>query len=611
MTRGAAAAWLVLLLALLAGCATRAPAPNGEPAPAAAPPLQLQVDAPAPLAALLQQHLDLARLARSPGDDTLDDTELLRLQGAAPAQARALLQTEGYFNATVGVRRDATGPGQPPRVVVSVEPGAQALVGGVSLFTEGDLDRRLAAGDPAARALATELQAAWPLPEGTPFRNADWAAAKATLLTRLRAAGYASAQYSGSAADVDPARARVRLVVVADSGPRYLAGGLQVQGLVHHDEAMVRAQAGFGPGAPLEEALLLDFQERLQKTGLFETVNVGFDPDPAQAGATPVWVRLTELPLQQATLGLGYSDRSGARVQLEHTHRRPFGWPLTAHNTIELGGERQAWEAELSGHPGEGFYRNLLGLQWERQRSSADVVVSQRLRLGRTQDTPRIERLWFVEMERSQQRGSGLRREAQALSLNHHLVLRRLDSVLLPTRGWTLALQAALGRAHDDSGTAGGFVRLWVRATGYWPFAGLPGGPWYGQARLELGQVFKPSGLGLPDSQTFRAGGDDSVRGYAYRSLAPTLGGAIVGGDVLATASAELARPLLAAFPSLWGALFVDAGQAALGWGGLRPDLGLGVGLRWRSPVGPLKLDWAWGEAVNKGRLHLSVGIAF
>jgi translocation and assembly module TamA len=63
--------------------------------------------------------------------------------------------------------------------------------------------------------------------------------------------------------------------------------------------------------------------------------------------------------------------------------------------------------------------------------------------------------------------------------------------------------------------------------------------------------------------------------------------------------------------PSVWWAVFVDAGRAAEGWKGFKPALGYGVGVRWRSPVGPLRADLAYGEELNQFRLHVSVGIAF
>jgi hypothetical protein len=109
----------------------------------------------------------------------------------------------------------------------------------------------------------------------------------------------------------------------------------------------------------------------------------------------------------------------------------------------------------------------------------------------------------------------------------------------------------------------------------------------------------------------FRAGGDDSVRGYAYRSLGPELNGAVVSGSTLFTTSVQLARPIFADQPAFLWALFVDAGNASPGWNNMRPEVGYGAGLHWRSPVGPLRVDLAYGQEVRKFRLHFSVGVVF
>ena len=101
------------------------------------------------------------------------------------------------------------------------------------------------------------------------------------------------------------------------------------------------------------------------------------------------------------------------------------------------------------------------------------------------------------------------------------------------------------------------------------------------------------------------------MRGYAYRTLGPIVNGSVVGGRVLLTGSVEVARPVSAKMPSLWWAAFIDAGQAADNWHDLKLARGYGLGLRWRSPVGPLRVDVAYGEQVRHTRLHFSVGIAF
>jgi translocation and assembly module TamA len=79
----------------------------------------------------------------------------------------------------------------------------------------------------------------------------------------------------------------------------------------------------------------------------------------------------------------------------------------------------------------------------------------------------------------------------------------------------------------------------------------------------------------------------------------------------MAAGSIEIARPISPKRPQFLWAAFLDAGQAANQWTDLSPVLGYGLGLRWRSPVGPLRMDLAYGHEVRKLRMHLSVGIAF
>jgi len=624
------AAWPVAVLALLlcSGCAMLNPvrdppavASDATAAAAATAPgsaedeqrtptlgVNVEIEAPDPLAALLQRHLDLVRLGGMKRDD-IDDTEWSRLIDATPAQAAGLLETEGYFTPRVTLERSpGRVAGQPDIVRLRVEPGARARISRVTIEVQGELERGAAAGEGHALATLEELRSGWALPVGKEFRNPAWNDAKSGALGRLRAAGYATAAWSGSGAEVDVARNEVRLFLVAESGPLFRYGRLQIEGLVAHDAEVVANVADTRRGTPVTETLLLDFQERLIKTGLFEGVNVTLDPDPASAAEATIVARLRESPIQVYTFGVGVSSNNGPRVSVEHAYRRVFGWAASSYNKIEWAQKRQAWDGELSSHPREGLQRNLIGAAIENQESDSDTVLSQRLRIGRSNDTQRFERLYFAEIERSERTTiDGQESEAVAVSLNYHAVLRRLDSIVLPTRGYTFSGQAGVGQSDGTDARPGPFVRAYGRLTGYLPL----GSTWFGQARLEAGQVFLREGMVVPESQKWRAGGDESVRGYEYRSLGPEVDGSVGGGTALLTASAELARPIVASMPSLWGAVFVDAGSAANSFDALDPVWGAGVGLRWRSPVGPLRLDWAWGHEVRTWRLHFSVGIAY
>lgn len=570
--------------------------------------VKIDIDAPAELKALLEKYLDLVRLGSVARED-VDDTEWARLIDASPAQVRELLQTEGYFSPKVTVSRTpGRGSNEPDLVKLSVEPGTRARISRVTIEAEGELDTGATAGEAHAAQTLAQLRKTWELPVGAGFRNPAWNAAKSAALSRLRAAGYANASWSGTGADVDVAKNEVRLYLVVDSGPLYRLGSFQIEGLAVQDTDTVRNLAFTKRGAPVTETLLLDFQERLQKSGLFETVNVTLDADPAKAAAADINVRVREAPLQVYTFAVGVSANTGPRASVEHLYRRVFGFPASSKLKIEVGQLRQAWDAEISGRPDEGLYRNLVGGAVERLVSDSDIVLSQQLRAGRSQDTQRIERLFYAGFDRSQRQIiGGDKSTAVAWSGNFHGGWRDLDSVVLPTHGETLSIQLGAGRASGTNADSGWFARTYGRLTVYRTF----GRAWYAQARLELGQVYLGPNMVVPEALKWRAGGDESVRGYAYRSLGPLVDGAVGSGTALFTGSVELARPFLDSMPSLWGAVFVDAGNAADSFGGIRPVYGTGVGVRWRSPVGPLRLDWAYGSATHKGRIHFSVGIAF
>ena len=613
MIRAAAA---LLACALLAGCSSLKLFGLGKEEASAAPALALktayrvEVVADEPLRTLLLNYLDLARFATAPETDVVTSAELTRLAAAAPAQARALLETEGYFNGEVKVENNLGADGL-PLLRVTIATGPRTLVGSLSVDATGAL-KDAAAGNDAAKAQLASLQHDFPLQPGEPFRQALWSAAKNNTLARLRAEGYPAASWGRTQARVDAARNTAELTLVADSGPQFRFGAVLIEGLERYDEASVRRLATFHAGEGYTEKLLLDYQERLQKIGLFEGVSVELDPDPATAGAAPVKVRVKEMTLQQATVGVGYSANTGQRVTLEHWHRRPFGLDWVAHNKFELGRDRNAWEGELISHPLDGLYRNLIAGSAEKLSTAGEVRTTWSARLGRTQDTPRIERLYFAEAAHVELENAAIGRSVtNAYSGNYQWIFRDLDSVVLPTRGLTLSAQTAAGYALSSPASNGPFARAYGRLTWYQPL----GRAWYATARIEAGQVFARDDVGVPDTMLFRAGGDESVRGYAYRSLGPTVVGtdgatSIGSGRMLLTASAEVARPF-ASMPALWWALFVDAGNAANRWNQIDPALGYGVGLRWRSPVGPLRLDLAYGQEVRKSRVHLSVGIAF
>jgi len=581
----------------------------------------LQVDAPDDLRALLLRHLDLSRYLASPETARVPRTELMRLRQAAPAQARALIETEGHFGATVrtevidrGEQAATAGPGTAlplVRLKLIVDAGPLTRVASARLEFEGPLSVAADAGDAPAQALQQQVRQDWSLSAGQVFTQDGWSSAKAGALSRLRTEGYATANWSGTVAQVDARQAQARLFLVADSGPLYRFGEIRYEGLDHVPLDAVQALENFAPGAPLREPTLQEFQARLTRSALFDTVAVQMEPDPELAAAMPVTVRLRERPLQQATFGVGVSDSTGPRVTLEHQHQRWMGLAWQGKTQLQLARTDRLLSLDLTSYPHPGPYRNVASALARHAEASGLAVTTQSARLGRSKDDERLERLYYLEWQRARTQvidDGTVNDDTRAVSLNYQWVWRDLDSALLPTRGTSLSLLAGVGQSYQATPREPGpFTRFTGRLTRYDRL-----GSWYTTGRLQLGQVFARDAVAVPYTLLFRAGGDDSVRGYGNQDLGPVdAQGDAVGGRVLAVASLEAAHPLRRDDPAFQGAVFLDAGNATASWKGFTPALGYGVGLRWRSPVGALRLDLAYGQQVHRLRLHFSLGVTY
>jgi translocation and assembly module TamA len=372
--------------------------------------------------------------------------------------------------------------------------------------------------------------------------------------------------------------------------------------------------ATFLRGDVYNERLLLDYQDRLLKIGLFEGASVELDAS-GPPDAAPVVVRLKEQTQYQANFGVGFSANTGPRASIEHYDRKVFGSPWIAHSTIIFGPDHKLLGTEFNSYPLDNLWRNLLAANVEELRAADETRDSVTARIGRSQDTLRFERLYYAELVQARVDSAPLTSSSHAVSVNYNWLRRDVDNVLKPIEGMALSLQGGVGYGDgrekrsdmvDEQTSKGPFIRAYTRFTWYRPF-----GAWFANARAEAGQVFVHNRIGVPDTILFRAGGDNSVRGYDYRTLGPIVNGAVVGGRVLATGSVELEHSLVDRLPDLLGAVFIDAGTAADGWRELHPAFGYGVGLHYRSPVGPLRLDVAYGERDSRIRLHVTVGVTF
>lgn len=575
---------------------------------------ELTVEAPPELRSLLMTHLDLARFRDTPDDQALTAAELRRLAAVAPEQARQLLETAGYFNAKVRTEEVGDLNDGVRNLRLVVDTGPRALVGSLDLRIEGPLRAMAERGDKLATALERTLTQSWQLPPHSGFSQGDWAAAKNALLTRARAQGYPLARMTHSQAVVLADENTVDLAVTLETGPLFTLGELKVEGLKHQPEAAVRRLAGYKEHDPYNERLLLDFQERLLGTQLFDSASVEINPEQVnpepgvETVEVPVTAKLREAARQQVTTSVGYHSVNGPTVGIEHTHRKPFGLNIRERTKLTIGRDNSSIDTEISSHPQPNMQRSLAAFYAERLKSGDQVNVNLRGRVGYARETDPEDRLQYVEVLRSWEHAPNVQTTmAGAVSVNQQNIWRRVDSKLLPTKGWTASLVFGGGWASSNTEPNGPFGKAVGKFYWYTP---LPG-RWLFSSRVEAGQILAKGKLGLPEALRFRTGGDDTVRGYGYNELGPLdSNGNQTGGRVLLDGSVEVSHPLTPKIPQLMGAVFIDAGQASQNWGGYKPAYAVGAGLRYRSPVGVLRMDFAKGNLADKYRFHFSVAIA-
>ncbi|WP_024537297.1 autotransporter assembly complex protein TamA [Comamonas badia] len=605
--------FLLPLMLLPGACSLLPGAPPAQPEAAStpAPAFALQIDtSDATVRQLLLQHLELQRFRQLPD---LRAAELQRLTDGIPGNARELLGTLGYFNPAIAVDVSA---GTPPTITVTVERGPQTQVVAtqITLTSPGS--------DAAARERReAQLQRNFALQAGSPFTQSAWDDAKAQGLRQLQQRRFPTARIAASRADIDAAANTARLSVVYASGPLYRFGPLAIDGGERYDSTGTARIARLPEGEVYAESALLDAQQRLSASGYYDSVFLTLDTESTDAQAAeataPVTAHVRDAKLQKAVFGIGFSTDNGARLSLDHTHNRlPWlGW--RALSQVQLSKSLKSLSTKWMGLPHEDGWRWIGGAQLRREDTGSFKTDSTQWRFGRSKSSEAIDRSHWLQYDMSRAQGAGAPPMAAALTANWGRTWRYFNNPTAPTRGWGLAAELGAGSTlrtqHDP------FLRALLRWQGFVALGRVRMNEQVSRAsrlslRLEGGAVLARKQAAIPSTQLFLTGGDATVRGYSWQSIGAHLqGNQIYGGRYLTVASIEWQRPiaLRGNVTDFESATFIDIGAVGDTPDEMRPRVGLGAGLRWRSPVGPLQADVAWGVQARQLRLHLRLGFSF
>jgi translocation and assembly module TamA len=569
------------------------------------------VRAPDTVREYLERNLEIQRYRQL---EDLGASEISRLMVAAEGNARELLGTLGYFTPTLTLELNETPGGKAPReVAITVAPGELTRVSDVQIGFNGAI-----ADDPAAAAQRDAIRAAWSLHRGEAFTQLGWDNAKTVGLRSLTARRFPTGSVATSRAEIDADRGEAKLGVTYQSGPAYRFGPLQVHGVERYGADAARRLARVPTGADYDQQKLLDAQQRLASSGYYDSVFLTLDTEGTDPLTAPVIAQVREAPYQKVVFGAGFTTDSGPRVSVDHIDNQMplLGW--RAVSKLSLDRNTQSLGTEWNAIPDDGNWRNFGSGLLKSEDSGSYTVDSGRLRGGRSKAGDHIDFNYFLQYDYATNHGIDAPPSASALSANWGWTGRYFDDAGAPMRGQGLALELGVGSTLTGGNYP--FTRAYARWLGVVPFGtvhsadGAQSRRGRIQLRAEAGAVLAQDQAQIPSTLMFLTGGDTTVRGYGYREIGTVRSdGQVVAGRYLGVASVEWQRPFVynGKITDWESAVFVDAGSVADQIGDLKMKVGVGVGARWRSPVGPVQADVAYGVDTRKFRLHLRFGFSF
>ncbi|MEX2479393.1 MAG: autotransporter assembly complex family protein [Gammaproteobacteria bacterium] len=593
LRQAALCAGLLLTLSSLPGCAYwpfGKDADGGQDAAREQPRIGLEVEGVSgAMAANVRAHVTLGSkvCTTAPG-------YVRALARRAEGEAAEALRAFGYYeaSASVEVKRE----GDCPRAVIVVTPGERVRVRRVDLRITGaaaDDDEFMSAfGEP-------------PIRVGQGLNHKRYEDTKSKIESLALGRGYLDGRFVTSRLRVDVPAHAADVIIEWDSGPRYTVGEIRItQEPQVVDEALIRRFLDFEPDMAYDSGLVTRFYRALATSEYFQSVEVRPLLSSPEDHTIPVDIKLTPRKQHKYAAGLGASTDAGVRGRLNYVNRRlnERGHRLRGEMRASLIEQslQGAWEIPRE-HPADEWLSVQAGVRRDNV-SSFDSIGTQ---LG-ISETKRRPWGWmeshFINFNWQSFDIGGETRTSKLIVPGLRWNKVTSDDPLYPSRGYALDFEirgAAEALLSDVS-----FARALLNARYVYS---LPADLRL-LTRAHLGASWVSDFERLPPSERFFAGGDNNLRGYDFQDLGPVNAqGRVVGGTYLAVGSVELEKSLT----DSWGvAGFVDAGNAFGGEGSATGiKVGIGAGVRWRSPIGPARIDLAHPlDDDTLVRLHLRIG---
>jgi translocation and assembly module TamA len=528
---------------------------------------------------------------------------------------RTVLDSAGYYDGSVAITIDGKpidDPDLPARIAAF--PGATPIPVRVTLkrgplFHLGRVTIQGAV--PAAARAAFRLQS------GQPARAADVLAAGARLQTALLDQGYPFAKVAVPAAFETPAQHSIDVTYTVTTGPRVDIGAITIAGLRTVHEPFVRRELALHAGQPFNPNSIETARQSLAGLGLFSSVQAVPATRLAPDGRLPITFTVREGPPRTVSFTAGYATDTGGLLGASWTHHNLLGNGETLTLSAAATGLGGSSSTGLGYNVGTtytlpAFLDRSQSLSFNLGAVKQDFTAyDQTALLAGTTLTRKIGTHWSVNVGLSgtieQDEQEAVTRDYDLIQLPLGLTYDSTNSLFDPTRG--LRAHATITPTESLLAPSATFTILQVSGSTYLDLTGR--GRSVIALRALVGSVEGATTFELPPDQRFYAGGSATLRGYDYQSVGPQFAdGTPAGGTAIDAGTIEYRQRFGHSFGT---ALFVDAGQVDAASSPFQGALkvGAGIGLRYYTAIGPIRVDVAVPlvKEPHSGAFQVYIGI--
>lgn len=514
-----------------------------------------------------------------------------RLNQTAIEEIRQTLTVYGYYNPVITA--DLQNPeAQQWLAQYQIDVGEPVRIETLQLEIKGAAAQDLAFQD---------LLEKFPIKEGDRLRHARYENAKRSILRVASERGFFDGKLTCNRVEVDTEKNTATICLVYESGARYRFGEVHFPETVV-DKALLKRVQPFAIGDFYNAAKILEFRNALNNSAYFSEVSTRTLVDSRKAGKVETEVSLVEQAKHRYSAGIGYGTDTGARIGLGWQNRyvNDRGHQLFTDlrlseiaNRITADYRMPFWSDTL----------DLVGVNAEYRQVDTDTSESRGYTVGPYYQRERWGWEETGSLKLLQEDFDISDKSESVLLLIPGISFARTwaDDTLYTLRGGRLSI--SLSGASESFLSDVSFTQVVLKGK-------------YIRSISEKGRIITRATLGatgvsdfdkLPASLRFFAGGDNTIRGFDFESLGPKDDlDEVVGGRYLAIGSVEYEHMFI---PNWGGAVFTDFGNAFNEWSDSF-EYSVGIGLRWRSPVGLIRVDIASGlsDEDNPIGLHIVIG---